>query len=499
MSGSDMRPRAARKRRHAKTGLPERPPGEPAEEPPGTAQGAIGRWRALAVLCFVDFMLVIDETVVNVAMPSMRDGLGLSLSSLAWVADGYWLLYGGFLLLGGRAGDLLGRRRLFLAGLTLFTVASLINGLAPNGTVLILFRAVQGLGAAFTAPTSLALIQILFPESGERTRALGIWGGISGMGGAAGLLLGGALTDLLSWRWIFFINVPIGIAVLLVLPRMIRADPPERSGRFDLPGALTITGGLTALVYAALQAGHNGWGSARTVSMLVAAAVLVAAFVLIERRAENPLIPAAFLRVRTTAVANALALVVPSAFAGTFFILTIYLQTAGGYSALRTGFAYLTLVAGMLIAIPLATQTLVPKLGPRWVLAMGLLIMAAGSLTFVRLPEHASYLSDIVPGLALIGFGAGWTFIPVTIAAVDRAKPEFSGLAAGVFNAALQIGGALALALYVAVAAAWTRHLPGQDALSAQLGGYHAAFLVGAGLSVAAAVGAAVGLRGLRK
>jgi EmrB/QacA subfamily drug resistance transporter len=467
----------------------------------GKAVPSRSRWTALVILCFVDFMLVIDETVVNVAMPSMREDLGFSISGLAWVANAYWLLYGGFLLLGGRAGDLLGRRRLFLAGLSLFTVASLVNSLAPNPTTLIVFRALQGLGAALTAPTSLALIQLLFPEPKERTRALGVWGGIAGMGGAVGLLLGGGLTDLLSWRWIFFINVPIGLVVLVLLPRLVDADPPDRNGRFDVSGAVTVTAGLVALVYAALEAGHNGWASPVTIGLLLAAAALIAIFIFIESRADNPLIPFAFLRERTTAVADALALVIPSAFAGTFFILTIYLQTISGYSAMRTGLAYLVLVVAMLMSIPLATQRLVPKLGPRPVLTAGLFIMAIGSLTFVRLPLDASYLVDITPGLVLIGFGAGWTFIPITVVAVDRARPEHSGLAAGVFNAAMQIGGALALAVYVAVAAGWTTHLAnsGHGAVDAQIGGYRIAFLVGAGISAAAAIGAAVGLRHMRR
>ena len=458
-----------------------------------------GRWVTLTVLCLVDFMLVIDETVVNVAMPSIRAALGFSLPGLAWVADAYWLLYGGFLLLGGRAGDLIGRRRIFLGGLSLFTAASLGDGLARTPVMLIVSRASQGLGAALAAPASLALIQLLFPRDRERARALGIWGGIAGMGGAAGLLLGGALTDSLSWRWIFLINVPVGGVVLLLMPRLISRDAPQRPGRIDLPGAVAVTGGMLALVYALLASNRYGWASPVTTGAAAVAAVFIAGFLAREQRAASPLVPLQFFRDRATAAAQGLALMVPVTFAGTLFLLTLYLQTVAGYSALKTGLAYLPLVAAMLIAIPLASRWLIPWTGPAPVLAAGLVLMAVGSASFTGLPVHGSYPRSIMPGLMLIGFGAGWSFIPVTIMAVRKARAKYAGLAAGVFNGAQQIGGALALAIYVAVAQGWTGHLlrAGHSPSSAQTGGYRAAFWAGAGISAAAAILAAVGPRPL--
>lgn len=470
-----------------------------------TGRGAAGaglaprRWVALAVLCMAQFMLTVDETIVNVALPSIRRDLHFSVADLAWVADAYWLAFGGLLLLGGRLGDHLGRRRLLLGGLVLFTVASLGDGLSSGQAMLLISRGAQGLGSAFVSPAALALIALMFTERSERARALGIWGGIAGLGGALGLLLGGTITDLLSWRWVFFINVPIGAAVLLAVPRLVGRDRGDERARFDLAGGVTVTAGLLALVYAVLGSPRRGWFSPVTLGAMAVAAVLLGAFAVLELRRAEPLIPLHFLRERITRTADITGLLVPSAFAGMFFILTLYLQGVLHYSPLLTGVSYLTLVGALMLAIPLASGPLLRRLGTRPVLAGGLLIMAIGLATFARLPARAGYWSDVAPGLILVGFGAGWSFLAVTIAAVARARPGETGLASGVISAAQQVGGAIALAVWVSVAAARTTTLAagGASPLTAQLGGYHLAFIVGAGISASGAVVAAAGLRGL--
>jgi EmrB/QacA subfamily drug resistance transporter len=468
---------------------------------PGAAGAGLAprRWAALAVLCMAQFMLTVDDTIVNVALPSIRRDLHFSVADLAWVADAYWLAFGGLLLLGGRLGDHLGRRRLLLGGLVLFTMASLSDGLSSGQAMLVVSRGAQGLGSALVSPAALALIALVFTERGERAKALGIWGGIAGLGGALGVLLGGTITDLLSWRWVFFINVPIGAAVLLVLPRLVGRDRRDERARFDLAGGITVTAGLVALVYAVLGAPQRGWSSPVTLGVLVAAALLLGAFAVLESRRAEPLIPLRFFRERVTRTADITGLLVPSAFAGMFFILTLYLQGVLHYSPLLTGVSYLTLVGALMLAIPLASGRLLHSLGIRPVLAGGLLVMAAGLATFARLPAHGGYWSDVAPGLILVGFGAGWSFIAVTIAAVARARPGETGLASGVINAAQQVGGAIALAVWVSVAAARTTALAagGASQLTAQVGGYRLAFIVGAGISGFGAIVAAVGLRGL--
>jgi EmrB/QacA subfamily drug resistance transporter len=455
---------------------------------------------ALVVLCLAQFMLTVDDTIVNVALPSIRLDLGFSVSGLAWVVDVYWLMFGGFLLLGGKMGDLVGRRRLLVCGLIVFTVASLVSGLAQGPAMLIGARAVQGLGSAMVSPAALALITLMFREPGERARALGVWGGIAGAGGALGVMLGGALTELLSWRWIFFINVPVGVGILALIPLLVPVDRASARRRFDVVGAVTVTGGLLALVYALLGATVNGWGSPATLATLAGCVVLLTAFVIVEARHPTPLVPLGFFRQRVTWVADVLGLITPSAFAGMFFLLTLYLQTLLGYGPFKTGASYLSLVAAMFVAIPLAAGRLIPRLGVRPVLGAGLAIIAAGLATFIRLPVSGNYWRDVAPGLALVGFGAGWAFISVTLAALAKARPEDTGLASGVINAAQQVGGALALAVYVFVATDRTTGLlrTGSSPASAQISGYHAAFLVGTLIAAAGAFIAIVGLRGIR-
>jgi MFS family permease len=351
------------------------------------------------------------------------------------------------------------------------------------------------------SPAAMALITLMFREPGERARAFGVWGGIAGAGGALGVMLGGALTELLSWRWIFFINVPVGVAVLVLIPLLVPVDRAASARRrFDFAGAATVTGGLLALVYALLGAANNGWGSPITLATLASSVVLLTAFVIVEARHPAPLVPLGFFRQRVTWVANVLGLITPSAFAGMFFLLTLYLQTLLGYGPLRTGASYLSLVAAMFVAVPLAAGRLIPRLGVRPVLGAGLAIIAAGLATFIRLPMSGNYWRDVAPGLALVGFGAGWAFISVTLAAVAKARPEDTGLASGVINAAQQVGGALALAVYVFVATNRTTGLfrAGVAPASAQVGGYRAAFLVGTLIAAAGAFIAIVGLRGIR-
>lgn len=458
------------------------------------------RWAALVMLCLAQFMLTVDDTIVNVALPSIRQDLGFSLSGLAWVADAYWLMFGGFLLLGGRMGDLIGRRRTLVIGLIIFTGASLADGLAQAPALLVGARAVQGLGSAMVSPSALALITLMFPEPGERARALGVWGGIAGAGGALGVMLGGALTEWSSWRVIFFINVPIGAAVLALVPSLVPVDRVTTRRRFDLIGAVAVTGGLLAMVYALLGAGARGWDSPVTIGALAGCLVLSSTFVVVEARQTSPLIPLGFFRQRVTWVADILGLITPSAFAGMFFLLTFYLQSVSGFGPLKTGVSYLSLVAAMLVAVPLASARLIPRVGVRPVLSAGLAIIAAGLATFIRLPVHADYWRDVAPGLILVGFGAGWAFIAVTIAALTKVPAEDIGLGSGVINAAQQVGGALALAVYVSVAAGRTTALlyAGDPAVNAQVGGYHAAFLVGAFIAVTGAFIAAVGLAGIR-
>ena len=458
------------------------------------------RWAALVVLCFAQFMLTVDDTIVNIALPSIRSGLGFTVSGLAWVADGYWLMFGGFLLLGGRMADLLGKRRLFLAGVIVFATASLADGLAQAPATLVVARGIQGLGAAMVSPAALALITVTFPKPGERARALGVWGGIAGAGGAIGVVLGGTITTLLSWRWIFLINVPIGVAVLAALPLVVPADRPGRRAGFDVAGAVSVTAGLLALVYAMLGTSRSDLSAPVVAALLAAGVALLVVFVRNELRSPSPLVPLSFFRERVTCVADVLALVTPSAFAGMFFLLTLSLQTLNGYSPLRTGVAYLPLIAAMFVAVPLASGALVPRVGVGPVLTAGLAMMAIGLLTLVRLPAEVAYWRDVLPALILVGFGAGWAFIPLTIAAVARALPEQAGLASGVVSAAMQVGGAVALAVYVLVATHRTQAAlrTGVGGASASVSGDHLAFLVGAAIAGAGALVAAVGLRGVQ-
>jgi EmrB/QacA subfamily drug resistance transporter len=456
------------------------------------------RWIALYVLCLGDLMIVLDSTIVNVALPSIRDDLGFSETSLAWVVNAYLLTFGGFLLLGGRLGDLFGHRRLFVYGISLFTLASLACGLATTQWFLVGARAVQGLGGAVVSAVALSLIMVLFTEPAERAKAMGVFGFVLSGGGTAGVLLGGILTDLLSWHWIFLVNIPIGIAVVALSLTLLPAEHgPAATGRLDVAGAVTVTAALMLAVYAIVNGHDKGWSSGQTLGLLAGAAALLVAFVVTEARARSPLVRLGLFRLRNVATANALGILMAAGLFATFFFSALYLQLVLGYSPLQVGLAYLpsTIVWGT-VSLMLSDK-LVIRFGIKPPLIGGLLIMTAGVLLFARAPVGGSFPVDILPSMLLQGFGAGIAFNPILLAAMSDVAPEESGLASGVVNTAFMMGGALGLAILASLAAARTDSLAssGHSHLGALNGGYHIAFLVGALFAVAAAVVGAALLR----
>ena len=448
------------------------------------------KWLALVLLCAVQFMVVLDVSIVNVALPTIKSALDFSDANLQWVVSAYTLTFGGFLMLGSRVADLLGRKRLFIAGLVLFSVASLACGLSQSDTQLIAFRAIQGLGAAIISPAALSILTTTFREGEERNKALAIWGAIAGMGGAVGVLLGGILTDQFSWEWIFFLNVPIGLAVILAGQRVLeesRVELPSRS--LDVLGAITVTAGLTLLVYGLVATDTHSWGSSTVIGPLVAAAVLLAAFVGIERRAEAPVLPFSIFRLKSLTGANIVGLLLGASIFSMFFLLSLYMQQVLGYSALKTGVAYL-LVAGTIILAAGASQALVTKVGVRWVLTAGMLLTTAGLLWFSQVSVSGSYQVDLVPGFILSGLGLGFAFVPVQIASLVGVTHDEAGVASGLINTSQQVGGALGVAVLSTIT--FTRvdsyvgsHAPGPLLFpSALVDGFHAAFLAGAGLAL---------------
>jgi EmrB/QacA subfamily drug resistance transporter len=456
------------------------------------------RWYALALVCVAQFMVVLDVAVVNVALPSIQTDLGFSQQDLQWIVSAYTLTFGGFLLLGGRAADLLGRRPVFMAGLVLFTLASLACGLAESDTWLIVARAVQGIGAAIVSPATLSIITDLFDEGAERNKALGIWGGIAAGGAAAGVLLGGILTSTLSWEWIFFVNIPVGAAAFALTPLLVPSARRIASSvrDFDLLGALTVTAGLMLLVFAIVKANDYGWGSARTIGEFVGAAALLGAFVVIELRGSAPLVDLGFFRNRTPTGANLVGLAQGASIFGLFFLLTLYMQQVLEYSALRTGVAYLATPITVIVAAGIASQ-LVTRIGVKPVLAFGMVTAAAGLLSFTAIPVEGDYWSDLFPRFVLTGLGLGFSFVPVSIAALQGVAPHQAGLASGLLNTSQQIGGALGVAIITAVATAQTDHLlaTGDGRPHALTEGFQRGFLVGA---VFAAVGVVVALLVIR-
>jgi EmrB/QacA subfamily drug resistance transporter len=452
------------------------------------------RWLALAVLAVAQFMVFLDETVVNVALPSIKTSLGFSQTSLAWVISAYVLAYGGLILLGGRAADLAGRRRIFLIGTAIFGIASLANGLATSPGLLIGARALQGLGAALATPAALALVTNLFPAGTMRTKALTIWGALSGLGFAIGVLLGGVITQAASWRWVFFINVPIALVGLLVVPRLVGESRNPGQPGFDVAGAVTITAGMTALVYTLLNGASYGWTSATTIGLFTAAAVLLAAFTVIESRAAVPLVPRGFVHRRTTLVPNILQwLLTVSAFSS-FFMLTLYLQQVLDYTPLQAGLGYIPLAVAVVAASVIASQ-LIPRIGPRPLAITGLAAVGTGLALLGHVPAGATYTANILPGLVLIGLGAGFSFVSINTAAL--AQETVAGLASGLLSSAAQLGGAVGLAVIVALATARSGALlrTGSTAMAAQTGGLRLGFLLAAAVALAASVIAAIALQ----
>ena len=452
--------------------------------------------RALILLAMTQFVIVIDASIVNVALPSIGSHLHFSRDDLTWVVNSYTLTFGGFLLLGGRMADLLGRRRMFMLGLVVFSLASLAGGVAQSETWLIAARAVQGLGAAIVSPAALSIITTTFADGAERNRALGIWGAVAGAGGAAGVLLGGILTSGLSWRWVLFVNVPIGIAAAALAPRTLAESRREEAGSsFDIPGAVAVTGGLALLVYAVVDAVNVGWGATRTIVCLAGAGVLLIAFVAIERRQRDPLMPFQIFRLRTLRGANIVGLLIGMSLFSMFFFISLYLQDVLGYSPIKTGLAYLPLAVGIIIAAGVAAQ-LVTRLGFKTPLIIGMLLVAGGLLWFSQVPATGgSYVSDVLGPSILAAVGLGFAFVPVTIAAVTGTQPHEAGLASGLINTSQQVGGALGLAILATIANSRTQsliHAGVHNTGVALTKGYDRAFLVGVGFALVGAALAAV-------
>jgi EmrB/QacA subfamily drug resistance transporter len=414
------------------------------------------RWSALALIVTAQFMVILDVAIVNVALPSIQTDLNFSQANLQWVISAYAILFGGALLLGGRLADLLGRRRLFVAGLALFTLSSLLCGLAWSETSLITFRALQGLGGAMLAPAALSLLVMTFAEGRERNLALGIYGAASGSGAAAGVLLGGVLTSYLSWSWVFFINVPVGLAAIAVTPLLLRESRAELAQRhFDFPGAASITAGLMLLVYATTRATTDGWGSATTLGLLAGATALVLAFVAIELRSPSPLLPLRIFRVRSLTGANAAMAIVGAVAFSEFFLLTLYLQDVLNYSAMQSGAAFAAFAVTVVVASNVA-QVVVGRFGVKPTLTAGLLASAVSVAALTRLPVDGHYFWDLFPWFVLGGAGMGFSFVPVTIASLTGVERSDAGVASGLINTSRQIGGAIGLAAVSAIAATST-------------------------------------------
>lgn len=457
------------------------------------------RWLALMVLCLGDLMIVLDSTIVNVALPSIRDDLGFTETTLVWVVNAYMLTFGGFLLLGGRLGDLYGRRRWFLIGIAVFTLASLACGIAGSQTTLIVARAVQGLGGAVVSAVALSLIMTLFTEPGERAKAMGVFGFVMAGGGSIGVLLGGVLTGSLSWHWIFLVNLPVGLLVAgLTLALLPRDGAAEGSERLDVAGAVTVTLALLTAVYAVVDAERVGWGSLETLGLLALSAVLLAAFVAVEARASHPLVPLRLFRLRNLVTANIVGVLWSTAMFAWFFLSALYMQSVLAYTPMQVGLAFLpaNLIMGA-FSLGLSAK-IVMRFGIRWPLALGLALVAAGLLAFSFAPVEGSFLLHVLPGMVLLGFGVGLAFNPVLLAAMSDVGPSESGLASGVVNTAFMMGGALGLAVLASLAAAVTGLHAGAPPAAALTEGYRAAFLAGAAIAALAALLAAVFLRGIK-
>jgi len=459
-------------------------------------KAATNRWFILVLVCVAQFMVVLDATIVNVALPTIQHKLDFSASSLQWIVNAYTLVFGGFLLLGGRTSDLFGRQRLFMAGLALFSLASLVNGVATSSGMLVGGRAVQGLGAALVSPAALSIVTTTFAEGRERTQALGIWSAIAAGGGAVGLVIGGWLTQDFSWRWVFFINLPIGIVTFALAYRFIENSRAEqRPDTADIAGATTVTAGLLVLVYDIVKAQAYGWTSGRTVGLFILAVALLGAFVAIEARSKAPLIRLGIFQVRSLTSANAAMLFVMAGLYGMFFFATIYVQEVLGWKPLKAGLGFVPVTVGIVIGAALSQQ-LLRKLGARVVPIIGIVMAACGLVLLSRIPVHGTYLADLFPGLFVMSIGMGLTFVPITLIATTGIEAADAGLASGLFNTSQQVGGALGLAVLSSIAASRTSHVQAVTHASALVDGFQLAFLVGAGLMAFAAVLVVVLIRG---
>jgi EmrB/QacA subfamily drug resistance transporter len=450
------------------------------------------RWQALALVCVAFFMTVLDVSIVNVALPSIGRSLHFSETGLQWVITAYAITFGGFLLLGGRAGDILGRKRMFIVGVAIFSAASLVCGLAGSTGVLVAARAVQGFGAAIVSPATLSIITTTFEEGPERNKALGIWGAMGGGGAAAGVLFGGILTKYLGWEWIFFVNVPVGALVLALTPGIVRESRAPDIGRnFDAIGAASVTSGLTLLVYAISKAPVDGWGDTTTIVLLIAAAVLIVFFVVWESRVANPLMPLSIFRIRTLAGANAVGALLGASIFADFFLLTLYVQNVLGYSALRTGITFLA-TAGTVVLVAGLSQWLCTKVGPKPVMVTGLALNTGALVWYAQIPVDGTYAHNLLGGYLMFGFGIAFAFIPVSIAALAGVGPREAGLASGLLNTSQQVGGAIGVAIASSVAVSHATHLlqTGHSQAEAFTSGYALAFWVIAGISAAAVVAA---------
>jgi EmrB/QacA subfamily drug resistance transporter len=448
------------------------------------------RWLALVLLAAAQFVVVLDASIVNVALPSIGSALHFSQDNLSWVVNAYTLTFGGFLLLGGRMADLLGRRRMFIAGLVLFAGASLAGGLAQSDVWLIAARAVQGLGAALLSPAALSLVTVLFEEGADRNKALGVWGAVAGSGGAAGVLLGGMLTQWAGWEWVLFVNVPIGIAAAFLAPRLLPESRNEGHRHFDIAGAISVTAGLSLLVYSLVNANQAGWGSTTTLGLLAIAIALIIGFVFIERNTRAPLVPfPGIFRVRTIRGINVTGLLIAMALFSMFFFISLYMQQVLGFDALKTGIAYLPLAVGIIISAGIAS-TLTTRFGVKPVLVAGLILTAIGLYWFSLISPDGSYVGDILFPALISAFGLGLSFVPMTIAAVAGVEPHEAGLASGLINTSQQVGGALGLAILAAIANTRTDSLTesGSSLPVALTEGFQIALLVGAGFAVLGAI-----------
>ncbi|MDX6657211.1 MAG: hypothetical protein QOH62_2004 [Solirubrobacteraceae bacterium] len=451
------------------------------------------KWLALALLATAQFVVVLDASIVNVALPSIGRDLKFSQDNLSWVVNAYTLFFGGFLLLGGRLADRLGRRRMFIAGIVLFAFASLGGGLAQSELWLIIARSIQGLGAALVSPAALSIVTTTFTDGAERNKALGVWGAVAGSGGAAGVLLGGVLTKYAGWEWVLFVNVPIGVAAAVIAPRLLGESRDERTRTFDFGGAVSVTAGLALLVYTLVNANSAGWGSTETIVLGAVSVAILAIFVAIERRNAHPLVPFSIFRLQTLRGSNIVALLIGMSLFSMFFFISLYLQQVLGYDALKAGFSYLPLALLIIVSAGAASQ-MVTRVGFKPTLIVGLLFITAGLLWFSQVSAPGgSYLGDVLFPSMLAAVGLGFAFVSVTIGAVAGTKPEDAGLASGLINTSQQVGGALGLAILAAIANAATKNAgTGVDRLVALNDGFRDAFLVGAGFALTGAILAAL-------